>query len=217
MNLKTADCGKKMNQTDKIRERPILFSGPMVRAILEGRKTQTRRVVKPDPEYILDGENFPDGSVDCGYVWKFPKCPYGTPGDLLWVRETWCTSPAYYKWKPSDLPVGFPIWYRAEADDDESRWRPSIFMPRWASRITLEIVDVRVERLKDISEKDSRAEGIFETPRDPGFESWSTHGMRDYYATPRRAFKALWDSINAKRGYGWDTNHWVWVVEFRVM
>ena len=196
---------------------------------MERRKTQTRRVVKYIPA-LGDPEDWCCNNIDEEFFIRLAGdyrryCPYGISGNRLWVRETWAATASNDPCSPSEIntDAGKPVlWYKESVGVEPScgwrgKWRPSIFMPRWASRITLEVVDVRVERLKDISEKDSRAEGIFETPRDPGFESWSTHGMRDYYATPRRAFKALWDSINVRRGYGWDTNPWVWVVEFRVI
>lgn len=160
------------------RERPIMFSAPMVRAILAGRKTQTRRVVRFLP----------------------PRpCPYGVPGDRLWVRETWCadglddgSAPLYH--------------FRADGDHDpEATWRPSIFMPRTACRIVLDVTGVRIERVQDISEADAKAEGPELLP-DP---------MQD---TPRRwrdSYRTLWDSINGKRA-PWDSNPWVWVVEFKV-
>jgi hypothetical protein len=160
-------------------ERPILFSGEMVRAILEGRKTQTRRVIKPQ--------------LRINY-----KCPYGQPGDRLWVRETWqCFKPNTEEIiNPNTVNIR-ALAYRA-TNEWRGKWRPSIHMPRWASRITLEITAVRVERLQDIGEVDAMREG------DPTCEN--TH--IDW-------FRALWDSINAKRGYSWESNPWVWVVEFQ--
>lgn len=204
-------------------EKPILFSGEMVRAILEGRKTQTRRVVKPELVSIWDE---PRGAADvaAGYPWveldgeKYKAvelCPYGRPGDLLWVRETW-TCPGYEKWKPSEIPSGMNIRYRAtnEKPYQSYTWRPSIFMPRWASRIILRVTDVRVERVQDISADDARAEGIC-------LDTWNLHQSYDGTISMSLAavqeFRSLWDSINATRGYGWDVNPWVWVVEFEVV
>lgn len=146
-----------------MKTRPILFSGPMVRAILEGRKTQTRRVVKPQPAHCAD---LPMGK-DLTFA---SACPYGQPGDRLWVRETWAVGTLFDYVRPSLLPkpdcesklaVDYAanprrIWH----SEDQGRWRPSIHMPRWASRITLEITSVRVERLQDISHKDAIAEGL---------------------------------------------------------
>lgn len=199
-----------------ITEKPVLFSGEMVRAILRGNKTQTRRVMKPQPNdgwwpasygevhKLVDGLPDPDKVIGWGpcddegleaYASK-----YGRPGDRLWVRETF------------DEGIGHGhVIYRATCDDTHARnvekWRPSIFMPRWASRLTLEVTEVRVERVQDISEDDILAEGIQNPIGDlPGFVS------PVYY---RECFERLWDSINAKRGHPWESNPWVWVVEFK--
>ena len=210
-----------------MKDRPILFSGPMVRAILEGRKTQTRRIVKPQPELQLKSARWMrcadeqhalftqhDGEL-CGQMASTRKCPYGKPGDRLWVRETWA---------PFIRGDGGRGWvdlvrYRADGaerqvDDHEDldrisekgyHWRPSIHMPRWASRITLEVVGVRVERLQDISEEDAKAEG----PQMDGRYWGDNPGCFDH----RPAFQSLWESIN---GLGsWNANPWVWVVEFK--
>ena len=187
-------------------EKPILFSGEMVRAILDGRKTQTRRVVKqkhiPFVENILNG--FLDGK------WNQRPLPYGKPGDLLWVRETWAHNPEWTKpayradWKTPDAAI----------KTMDTKWRPSIFMPRWASRLTLRVLDVRVERVQEISEADAKAEGV-------NLATWELHHRRDDSISLSIAaieeFKHLWDSINAKRGYSWDSNPWVWVVEFEAV
>lgn len=213
-------------------EKPILFSASMVQAILAGRKTQTRRVVKPQPEWqerqglVVPGWSWEHGGVKLN-GWPdrkrfagelVDKCPYGKPGDILWVRETW--RPEELKESGPDGPEGLDgTRYKAdgafrsiensrEASDlfGEARykflksgheWRPSIFMPRWASRLTLRVTGVRVERVKDISEADARAEGV---------TAW--------VFVPE--FKKLWDAINAKLGYSWESNPWVWVVEFEV-
>lgn len=181
-----------------MKERPILFSGPMVNAILENRKTQTRRVVKPQPErdpacgvwfpattakrkrHYANEEHFRRGlPID----WS----PYGVVGDRLWVREAW-----------QDGNGG--IYYRADGIHP-GPWKPAIHMPRWASRITLEITGVRVERLQDISNDDARAEGVPE---------WDGDEPGDY----RGSFRDVWDSINGKR-HPWSSNPWVWVREFK--
>ena len=210
-----------------MKERPILFSGPMVRAILEGRKTQTRRVVKPQPPRQLFGI---DGNDFNTYVlasrdnpdepdWSFSvRCPYGGVGDRLWVRETWQINHVLYDRAP--IPKAHPVefgspvdmLYRAdgefseqfEIDEGGSVWRPAIHMPRWASRITLEITGVRVERVAGITHKDAHAEGI---ALEPGRET--EHLITD--------FRALWNSINELRGYSWDTNPWVWAITFKRM
>jgi hypothetical protein len=212
-----------------MKELPILFSGPMVRAILEGRKSQTRRVVKgltPGHEHTgrsLTGLGYP---ASMGKWWAeflhsepgspiYVACPYGQPGDRLWVRETWCPAATSGYDAPSDGRDP-SIWYRATDDGEcEGPWSPSIFMPRWASRIELEVTGVRVERVQEISPLDAIAEGIMEY--EPGAFHWEPWGPgTEYFRGPRDAFLTLWDSINAKRGHGWDVNPWVWVVEFRV-
>jgi hypothetical protein len=149
-------------------ERPIIFSAPMVRALLEGRKTQTRR------------------------VWT-EKRPYGEIGDRVWVKEAWHAPRGLDRLRPGELPPGTRITYVADGDgSDAGKKRSVLFMPRWASRLTLELVDVRVESLQEISDADARAEGV----------------------ANRDAYHKLWDSINSARGFGWETNPRVWVVEF---
>ena len=189
-----------------MKERPIIFSGPMVRAILEGRKTQTRRVVKPQHDCRYDGlapareylGRKHLGSWGAYFGWAFVPCPYGQPGDQLWVREAW------------GYDCDRNLVFRADGELAEvNRWRPSIHMPSWASRITLEVTDVRVERVQDISDLDALAEGIQVIGR--------TEVNDLSRGKFRHAFRALWDSINAKRGHGWDKNPWVWVVQFRVV
>jgi hypothetical protein len=193
-------------------EKPVLFNGEMVRAILDGRKTQTRRVIKPQPENrYIGGATWKD--MDKLFEQLIERdCPYGEPGDNLWVRETWATPGNYDDIKPSLLPnsgiTKSDIAYRATEEYGETyyKWRPSIFMCRWMSRINLQVKDVRVERVQDISEADVLAEGC-------ALQSWGSDKP-----WPRTAgFAELWDSINEKRGgYGWATNPWVWVVEFEI-
>lgn len=185
-----------------MKERPILFNGDMVRAILDGRKAQTRRVVKADFDIIGERD---DGSLwpwreDCengGDIW-YP-CPYGQPGDRLWVRETFSE-------------VDCRLTYRADTDDGAhcqvSRWTPSIYMPRWASRITLEITGVRVERLQDISQQDAMAEGCLSPDLPPELRGVSA----DYVADERTTFAILWNRINGPGS--WAANPWLWVIEF---
>jgi hypothetical protein len=187
-----------------MKERPIIFSGDMVRVILDGRKTQTRRVIKPQPKIIH--ALYPDASIETERIFRRGDqrihCPYGIPGDRLWVRETFChaTLTGYDARKD-----GGDYWYRATDEGlCDGPWKPSIFMPRWASRILLEITEVRVERVQDISEKDAGAEGAWRTPA----------GCSHYSIEPPE-FETLWDSINAKRGYSWESNPWVWVISFR--
>jgi hypothetical protein len=199
----------------KMKEKPILFSTEMVRAILAGRKTQTRRVIKPTKEtewLLLD--NWADSYVKNPGNYLAEACPYGTPGDRLWVRETHGIQLEPDK----DHPKGYVI-YRADLPDGASfayegggsAWRPSIFMPRWASRILLEITHIRVERVQEITPANCGAEGIdIPHPQNPNIEEALKHLAAYHYA-----FEKLWDSINAKRGYPWESNPWVWVIEFR--
>lgn len=189
-------------------ERRILFSGEMVRALLEGCKTQTRRVVKPQPSKppILPDKGMEDAAF-------YPACPHGQPGDRLWVKEGFWTNGS----KPSESD--FVVYHlehetkqnevsrnrqgemRTGAFFGEFKRFPSIFMPRWASRITLEITGVKVERLQDISEEDAKAEGC---------DGRSFHGHGHPCA---KQFRSLWDSINGDGA--WDTNPWVWAIAFK--
>lgn len=191
-----------------VKERPILFSGPMVRAILEGRKTQTRRVLKNN--HFAGGDCGPESLAAASW------CPYGIPGDRLWVRETWAIADcgSRVSTKAEAWPKGFPI-DRLEypVSDTKYFWnkRSSRFMPRWASRILLEVTDVRVQRVQEISSDDARWEGVedcHENGHDDCF--YGTHGWRC-------SFERLWNSINAKRGFGWAENPWVWAVSFKVI
>lgn len=198
-----------------MKERPILFSGDMVRAILDGRKTQTRRAVKRDLANSFDPPRG-DSDIKAGYPWfedqngEWHKavdcCPYGKPGDRLWVRETWAEF--------AGIEPQVKIVYRADKLFDTeakehlcgNKWRPSIYLPRWASRITLEITGVRVERLHDISEEDARAEGCTHT-------GIGRHIAADEIETAREQFERLWQSINGEDS--WNANPLVWVIEFR--
>lgn len=215
--------------TTETKERPILFNGEMVRAILAGRKTQTRRVVKPQPSHEAVSSRLLDrgwefwGPIDSetgrGLLYQHSvPCPYGVPGDRLWVRETfvtgWETDCGEVHTEDEDgKPIPERAWYRADDDltgwiDEDERhhdfenipWKPSIHMPRWASRITLQVERVWVERVQEISADDITSEGVEDFP------------SRDFRTL---AFMDLWDSINAKRGYSWDSNPWVWCVEFK--
>lgn len=209
-----------------MRERPILFSGAMVRAILEGRKTMTRRVVKPVPSdvwghgVVTDTRSTKFGTF-CGDV--HVDCPYGAPGDRLWVREKFWHREVFH----ADYLMDFRYCATEptppgsvdpnDYDTLDGYWRkmPSIFMPRYASRITLEVTGVRVERLLEISEQDAIAEGVERVryavePHDAGF--------RDYIGdvvlrSARHSFETLWVKINGRES--WYANPWVWVVEFR--
>lgn len=277
------------------KERPIIFSGPMVRAILAGKKRQTRRVIKPQPESprgVYDVwpedtvvEPFSDGT-HWGFRWSKQqhgkiacdfrdssglkwKCPYGQPGDVLWVKETWAVHGALYDdlnpsriRPPEDMKnpslvvwgchkPGDAIWYRQHSDDTpipangcrreyRGKWRSSLFMPRWASRLRLLLKSVRVERVQDISEADAMAEGVdgeaelvcsehclHRDVEGDHLRRWREDGD-DGYLCPTcgeklwhhpidechsQGFRRLWDSINGKK-YPWASNPWVWVLEF---
>lgn len=205
--------------------RPINMRAEEVRAIIAGRKTQFRRVMRTQPLWVAD-PSVPFKTPDAD-----PKgiinCPYGAPGDRLWVRESWLIAHVNHIGKP--IPKTRPDWMDSSgkylmyaADGSCCRqipgckcgtvgrlpWRPSIHMPRWASRITLEIVSVRVERLQNISRADAKAEGLWPSPHN-GLEM--VNGVP--YGNAQLAFRALWESIHGPRL--WEANPWVWVVEFR--
>ncbi|KKN18503.1 hypothetical protein LCGC14_0954990 [marine sediment metagenome] len=185
-----------------------------VKAILEGRQTMFRRVLKKQPptgfDYKGDDGGNPLLPKDSGHywmdgyaMWRPRRCPYGQVGDRLWLKETFYTD----NYRRSN---GLPVLYKA--DGETRSWNPSIHLPRWASRITLEITGVKVERVQDISEEDAIAEGIKEYDN-------HTFGLDNPACcmglTPQIAFMRLWDRINAKRGYGWDVNPWDWALTFR--
>lgn len=228
-----------------MKTRPILMNGPMVRATLADIKTNTRRLVKGIVEDVRRGdwyadrrlvhkptcqlgfcETVDDGVLACDGYDLEPngagiRSPYGGPGDRLWVRETW----GLFDTEPKDGPEKAKVFYRAtDGDRDELRyqlWRPSIHMPRWASRITLEVVSVRVERLQEISEADAIAEGVQQDRgRDvPVAMGGGVTPWRDYldtgnwYTSAARSFQSLWESISAPGS--WAANPWVWRVEFK--
>ena len=187
-----------------MKERPILFSTPMVQAILAGHKTMTRRVIKPQPT-LVSGDALGQPYIYFNGNPNPVKCPYGVPGDRLWVKETYMLM--FNPYKPDEQPH---VHYKANYPTDTVYWKPSMSMPRKYSRILLEITNVRVERVQQITHEDSIAEGctlMF------GVTSGGGMGL----ASPCYAFKKLWDKINAKRGYGWDINPWVWMIEFRTI
>ncbi|HET6613661.1 MAG TPA: hypothetical protein VFG83_16795 [Kofleriaceae bacterium] len=218
------------------RERPILFSGEMVRAILGGRKTQTRRVItvpwrKGKRCHIEeDGELLAmDEYGDCHPMVE--QCPYGKPGDLLWVREAWFAELSLDAIRPSLLPHDerdgalCPCWFAADHSETPrvhdglraGRLRPSIHMPRWASRITLEVTEVRVQRVQEISEEDAAAEGAAHRIAPGGDLAGAFEGI-DAPIGYRAHFRDLWDRINGRRtGCAWADNPWVWAVSFRVV
>jgi hypothetical protein len=199
-----------------MKDRPILFSAPMVRAILAGTKTQTRRVVKArsdknmGPRCVLQPHELA-GEVNKG---DYQNCPYGQPGDRLWVRESfsgpYCMerTDEYPAYPPSKWPKESDIWYWADGEPTHGDWtrpRPSIHMPRWANRITLGITGVRVERLQAISAADAIAEGVNIHPDHHGKPPTSIY-------SPVQAYRDLWGQINGDSA--WDANPWVWVIEF---
>jgi hypothetical protein len=230
-----------------VKDRPILFSAPMVRAILESRKTQTRRVVMPPKGWPQFSQCDPFAMPPAVWWWNGEhervgvrqECPYGQPGDRLWVRETFAlessvedNKPPFNDGRPVFRPAPTdeysPSWFQPhyKATDQTPdlccertncrdcadqgygpHWRASIHMPRWASRITLEVVSVRVERLQDISEADARAEGV----TDFGNVTNDNTGEIDRDAV--EAYESLWESIHGPGS--WEENPWVWVVEFR--
>jgi hypothetical protein len=223
-----------------MKERPILFSGPMVQAILDGRKTQTRRVIKMQPPRGYEIAPYCTGSPDKGWSHYFRRAgvwnsyerfwsPYGITGDRLWVRETFKIT-RLAEANGETLDSTFPnICYRADSGTalyidkkvwdhvtpNDGKFKPSIFMPRWASRINLEITKVRVEHLDDISESDAEAEGV-RIPVTPDGH-WAQCISRKYVPkTPtfREHFRMLWEEINGKT-YPWGSNPWVWVIEFK--
>lgn len=210
-------------------DRPILFSGPMVRALLDGRKTQTRRVLKPQPAtfetaqgteclvypFRVEGDDhwrIAMGSSDRSGVLTAQKMPYG-PGDRLWVREA-------FSYESLDVyRNGFmPPWYWADGNPssgDFTKPKPSIHMPRWASRLTLIVSEVRVQRLQEISEADAIAEGIRQIATIGG-TGWQDFAGGVGFGDPRLSYRSLWENLNGARGFGWQANPWVVAVSFTV-
>lgn len=228
-----------------VRERPILFSAPMVRALLDGTKTQTRRVVKPQP--ALETSHWDSSASGTGQwmgtgpspatggtrqTWGWASCPYGQPGERLWVREThapqadcWGSWERWLRGAGGEPPI---LHYAADFKPFQNdngfvirkpfieKWRPSIHMPRWASRIDLEVTDVRVERLQSITAADAKAEGI-----EGQFENgpWRNYGRDGCWfpegkdTAPVLSYRSLWEQINGAGS--WAANPWTWVLEFR--
>ncbi len=228
-------------------ERPILMSAPMVRAIVEGRKTQMRRAMKPAPEFCNGGwvmrgyergqqvysgpfDPIEYANAEPGAWFAHSGCPYGIPGNRLWVREMWRTSCHLDDWSPKQVVAIYvnhePVSIQYIADGKESfpccsEWgknRPGMFMPRSFSRLTLEVTGVRMERVQEISEEDAKAEGVTANP-EPSADARKfindLHAMKMQTDGHYFNYKKLWDSLNGKRGFGWDKNPWVWVIEFK--
>jgi hypothetical protein len=219
-----------------VKERPILFSAPMVRAILEGRKTQTRRMVKPQPNAVHAIHN--DASIETNLIFRRGDqrihCPYGKPGDRLWVRETWALTGGLADAKVSEFNIPEVslkdnLIYFADAETYDvvtQSWRASIHIPRWASRILLEITSVRVEHLQDISQDDAKAEGLASISKDgnifkygipdsdgqPGSDDFGWP-WAEWRRDPRESYRKLFESINGAGS--WDKNPLVWVIEFK--
>ncbi len=222
-----------------MKERPILFKGEMVRALLDGRKTQTRRLLKGQPSSKAAGLYADRYNKSERWAWWLPDnrmtepstftCPYGQPGDRLWVKETWA---AVYDCP--QLPCcedgegthrrlvyratdegGVSGFCRSFDDEREAIWKPSIFMGRKSSRLTLEITDVRVERLQDISEEDAKAEGCPGFDSEPADQGGTIYAMNGRSSAPssRAHYMHLWESINGAGS--WGANPWVWVVDFK--
>jgi hypothetical protein len=248
-----------------MKERPIIFSGESVRAILDGRKSMTRRVLKIQPPTQWDEVKPIYGSNGAGIIaWDFysslnrydhgylkDSFPYGHIGDRFWVRETWKpgawrndgrvaidyqASPelTHTPWVSiGEQAIQFiPKWldevaksglepnsdgrYEWESGKSPLKWKSPIFMPRWASRIILEITDIRVEQLQDITEEDARAEGVI----DGGCLNCGEHepcGCGNPMPDARDAYVSIWNTLNAKRGYPWESNPWVWAISFKVV
>ena len=233
-------------------EHPIIFNGDMVRAILRGEKTQTRRPVKPQPAtgcmYSINGAHnaalhLTDAGCQVRYIPPTGRskdhlllCPFGQPGDRLWVRETWrladpdgddaVSEDVHGPYAPfvggnGSRKIRWRVIYRATSPESHPKygkalWTPSIHMPRWASRITLEITDINAERVQDITEDDARAEGV-----KPEFRTVvaRSDGGPDYHipCSYRGGFANTWNAIYAKRpGLSWDENPWIWAITFSV-
>lgn len=219
--------------------KPILFNTEMVKAILAGEKTMTRRIIKSQPkeqlkcviQHSTSGKScwMEDNADQLSKDFKFHKA-YEV-GDILWVRETWAIHDLMLK--PRKLSTSNQEWFYKKKFEPEmaphvvyladyskgawpGAWKPSIHMPRVAARLFLKVKDIRVERLMDITEENARAEGIEWTNEGPLHAHYLNHDLNASmnFKTSKEAFSSLWDSIYAKRGNGWDVNPWVWVIEF---
>jgi len=230
--------------TTAVKERPVIFSAPMVRAILTGQKTMTRRAVKPDPGSNMSPVCIEDAP---GKPWQWASvasrrvCPYGAVGERLWVRETFRAiedpgaedSEVRRTYRDDDGETHYIVVdFKADAPnrimDEMGRpeWKSPIHMPRWASRITLEITEVRVQRVQEISNDDAQAEGVVAFDGrpcpscSPNWGCLSPSGMgstrcETFMHGYRESFARLWDSINCERGFPWKSSPWVWAITFR--
>jgi len=240
-----------------MKEHPIIMSGNHPKLILDGTKSMTRRVLRPQPDLGLDkceryshidvgnyhptlidkdGEMYPGDEIfgaytdDGEWVWK---CPYGQVGDRLIIKETWATENRYNHLKPSEVPQTAKIWYLADGQYNPQimgKVRSARFMCRWMSRLTPPITEVRVEKVQEITFEDCLAEGLFALPPDMIAEfgkDWQppqANGKEpvdeladDLESETKHIFSKLWDSLNAKRGYSWEVNPWVWVISFKLI
>ena len=204
-----------------MKARPILFSAPMIRALIAGQKKATRRIVQPARHPY--GERMAADEVAAEFLGGTcaVRSPYGAPGDLLWVRETWAASHAYDHLPPRLILNDARIHFAATAERGGLLWRPSIHMPRWASRITLRITDARVQRLQEISEEDAIAEGVEGAFVEDG-RYWRNYGLSDEDAacspmlvSPIHSFKSLWESIYGPES--WHDDPFVWALTFEVI
>jgi hypothetical protein len=230
-----------------MRERPLLMSGPMVRAILEGRKTQTRRIAKTGRDNCVPAKRGGSAFRVVTHITNAAHlCPYGVPGDRLWIRETWGVAIGSGGWANGDAVLN----YRADGHQvgmsrqrfdliatvgnlrgvHDGKWRPSIHMPRWASRLTLELTEVHAESLQEIGRDDAKAEGLMAVSQDFGSplrwgiitkgkapgedrDSWPWERFEPH---PVDAYRTLWNDLNSHRA-PWEHNPWVWVLTFKVV
>lgn len=239
----TVSLRPSMTDCPMIVERPMIFNGVMIPSLLDGTKTQTRRLVKPIPEYNTGCYYWKTKCLCChAGKWKInpdviQACPYGKVGDKLWVRETWKPHASHWFNEGGGEEESFSVSYKAGGSrspepphdyclPDREGWLPSTHMPRWASRILLEITDIRIERLKDITREDAIAEGIegepcdqtiawkdYLNPKQWGFPEWGD----DCDTAAIDSYRSLWNMLNAKKGFGWEVNSFVWVIEFKRM
>ena len=209
-----------------MRELPIRYLAPLVRAVLNGLKTQTRWIVKDQADMEFDANDSTYGPYWLSYATEADGedakvcCPYGRPGDRLWVREAWRVSSAHDYLPPSKLPRGLTVEYLADGPGIfDGKTRPSSQMPRWASRITLKVTEVQVHRLQGISEADAKAEGIAELPLQAGQPGawWSASPVHPalHGRTPIDAFRLLWESICGQGS--WSDNPMIWAISFKLI